>query len=163
MTRQWYALIGIVIAGLTLTGCATIMNQNHQDLAIVSQSGPSCVSIDGQRIGLTPLVTPLTRGQVHVVRVEQEGHLPYETSVVPVTSPWVFGNFFFGGLIGLAIDALTGSMYDLSHQQITAILPVMPQLQASSVGLPGCDGAKPIVIQKPKRPPSSDPLQRMGA
>ncbi len=37
-------------------------------------------------------------------------------------SGWVWGNIFFGGLIGLAVDAITGGLYNLSPEQINAEL-----------------------------------------
>jgi len=35
---------------------------------------------------------------------------------------WVVGNIVFGGLIGLAIDAITGAIYKLTPEQIQAEL-----------------------------------------
>jgi len=35
---------------------------------------------------------------------------------------WVFGNIIFGGIPGLVVDAITGSMYILQPEQIQAEL-----------------------------------------
>lgn len=37
-------------------------------------------------------------------------------------SAWVFGNVIFGGVIGLAVDAITGGIYKLTPDQVQAEL-----------------------------------------
>lgn len=46
------------------------------------------------------------------------GYQPYETTLTKSVSGWVWGNLVFGGLPGLAIDAITGGLYKLSPEQI---------------------------------------------
>jgi hypothetical protein len=46
--------------------------------------------------------------------------------VVPVTSTWEWGNIIFAGLIGLAVDAWTGGMYELSQDKVSAEFPSHP-------------------------------------
>lgn len=126
MNRQWHTRIGIVVvaAGLTLSGCATLMSSNQGDVVVTSQPSALCVTIDGQPYGAAPVVAPLSRGHVHVVKVEQEGYLPYEMQVVPVVNPWTWGNLLFGGFLGLAIDGLTGALYEHSLTNIHAFFPL---------------------------------------
>ena len=59
---------------------------------------------------------------VNLVKIELEGYLPYETNLTRKTSGWVWGNILFGGLIGLAVDAISGGMYKLTPEQIQAEL-----------------------------------------
>ena len=47
-------------------------------------------------------------------------------------SGWVVGNILFGGLIGLAIDAISGGMYKLSPAQVSAQLATAEMSQALS-------------------------------
>lgn len=49
-----------------------------------------------------------------------DGYLPYETKFTRNVDGWIAGNIVFGGLIGLAIDAITGGMYKLTPDQVVA-------------------------------------------
>ena len=111
---------------LFVTGCGTVVNGFHQDLAITSDPGGANVSVDGIPSGKTPIVASLKLGDAHVVKVEQPGYYPFEASVVPVTSTWEWGNIIFAGLIGLAVDAWTGGMYELSQDRVHAAFPSQP-------------------------------------
>ena len=105
---------------LFVTGCGTFVNGFHQDVAITSDPGGANVSVDGVPSGKTPIVASLWRRSAHVVKVEHPGYYPFEASVVPVTSTWEWGNLLSWGLIGLAVDAWTGGMYELSQDKVNA-------------------------------------------
>jgi hypothetical protein len=47
-----------------------------------------------------------------------EGYAPYEMALSRSTSGWVWGNIVFGGIPGLAVDAITGGLYKLKPEQI---------------------------------------------
>ena len=122
---MWYsvqtALLGFMV--LSVTGCGTVVNGIYQDLAITSNPGGAQVSVDGISSGTTPVVVPVTRNHAHVVKLEQAGYQPIEASVVPQTSIWEWGNVIFAWLPGLAVDAWTGGMYQLSYDRVNAVFP----------------------------------------
>ncbi len=144
MIRQWYTLIGFMIVGMMLTGCATIMTEEYQDVPVTSQPSGLRLSVDGHSYGSTPQILRLTRGETHVITVEHEGYWPYEIAVVPVVSPWMGGNGVLGGLFGAAIDSSSGRMYDYSPNHIYAFFPVMRQGQASPP--PSTTGTTPMKV-----------------
>lgn len=150
MTKQWHTLIGIVIVALTLTGCATIVNGQHQELAVTSQPESLCVSINGQPYGMTPIIASLKRGHVYVVRVEQHAYLPYEITVAPVVSPWVWGNVVFGGLIGVIVDFSNDALYDHSPNHVHALFPI-PQEQGHTMKPPECAVAEAVLEERRKQ------------
>ncbi|MCS6304819.1 MAG: PEGA domain-containing protein [Nitrospira sp.] len=150
MIGQWRTLVGIVIVGLTLTSCATIVNGQHQELAVTSQPEALCVSINGQSYGATPVIASLHRGHVYVVRVEQHGSPPYEISVVPVVSPWVWGNLVFGGLIGVVVDFSNDALYDLSPNRVHALFPG-PQEQAHTMKPSECAAEEAVLEERQKQ------------
>lgn len=119
-------MVALCFMVLSATGCGLVVNGIHQDLAITSSPGGAHVSVDGVQRGTTPVVVPLSRKHAHVVAVEQDGYRPIEASVVPVTSTWEWGNIIFAGLIGLAVDAWTGGMYELSQDKVSAEFPSQP-------------------------------------
>lgn len=52
--------------------------------------------------------------------INLDGFLPYETILTRKVDGWIAGNVIIGGLIGLAVDAITGGMYMLTPDQIQA-------------------------------------------
>ena len=73
-------------------------------------------------MGQTPVAPDLKRMDKHIVRIELDGYEPYEFMIDRRVSGWVAGNILFGGLIGVAIDAATGSMYRLDPSEVDVIL-----------------------------------------
>ncbi len=103
-----------------LTSCATIMHGTRQNIGI--SSNPSCANVwvDGTFVGTTPMIVNLTRKDNHYVHIEVEGYQPFEAVFTRQLSGWVFGNVVFGGLIGLAVDAISGGIYSLTPDQVQA-------------------------------------------
>ena len=112
-------ILPVILVGiLVLSGCATIMNGSRQPVGISSTPTKANITIDGHHFGETPLTAILTRKDHHLIRIELPGYFPYETTLVRKTSGWIAGNILFGGIIGLAVDAITGGMYKLTPEQI---------------------------------------------
>ncbi|MEO7861129.1 MAG: PEGA domain-containing protein [Nitrospirales bacterium] len=121
--------IGVLLLcglGAVTGGCGTIVNGFHQDVAVTSSPGGAEVSVDGVAKGTTPIVASLWRGSAHVVKVEQPGYHPIETSVVPTISVWEWGNVISWNFLGVAIDAWTGGMYALSQDKVTVVFATNP-------------------------------------
>ena len=112
----------LLVSCAMLAGCATIMNQTTQSIGISSSPTGATVTVDTTPHGHTPVVARLSRKDNHFVKMELEGFEPYETTLTRRVSGWVWGNVAFGGLIGLAIDAISGGLYKLTPDQITAEL-----------------------------------------
>ena len=77
---------------------------------------------DSVKMGETPVVAKLRRKDTHAVKLVLNGYQPYETTITRSVSGWVFGNIVFGGLIGLGVDAISGSIYKLSPEKVTGTL-----------------------------------------
>ena len=105
-----------------MSGCATIIHGSKQSVSIASNPSSATVTIDNQDQGKTPLTIKLERKDHHTVKVELPGYLAYETKFTRKVDGWIAGNIIFGGLIGLAVDAITGGMYKLTPDQIQADL-----------------------------------------
>lgn len=111
-----------LIPGFSLTACASIMLGTTQAVGISSSPTGAQVTVSGVSLGRTPLVADLKRKDHHIVRIELDGYEPYETTLSRGVSGWVAGNIIFGGLIGLAVDAISGGMYKLTPEQVSANL-----------------------------------------
>lgn len=110
------------IAPVMLTGCGTIMNGTSQKVGFSSTPSSATVTVDGKVLGNTPLTDNISRKDVHTVKIELAGYYPYEMTLTKKTTSWVWGNIIFGGLIGLGVDAVSGGLYELTPEQVSADL-----------------------------------------
>jgi hypothetical protein len=113
------ATLSVVLA---ISACASIMHGTSQDVGISSSPTGASVSIDNQSPGQTPYIAHLSRKDNHVIKLALDGYAPADLTVTRKTSGWVWGNIVFGGLIGLAVDAITGGLYNLTPEQLSATL-----------------------------------------
>ena len=130
---------------LLLGACASIIHGTHQDVGISSAPTGAAVTIDNLPSGNTPVIAKLTRKDNHIVRIEMAGYQPIDLTLTRGVSGWVWGNVAFGGLIGLAVDAIDGGMYKLSPDQLTASLTA----KNASVRKAG-DGIYVLAVLKPE-------------
>ena len=105
---------------LTLAGCATIMQGSKQGVSMGSSPTGALVTVDGQNLGITPMVASLKRNNTHVVRMSMPGYETYEITLAKKTSGWVWGNLAFGGIPGLIVDLASGALYKLTPEQVSA-------------------------------------------
>ena len=120
----------------SLVGCATIVGDKTQLMSLNSTPSEAVVKITDEKgvdvfTGKTPTTVTLQKadgsywgGKNYTVTISKEG---YEAQTIPVKSNpngwYIAGNFVFGGLIGwFIVDPLTGAMYNLSPEQISASL-----------------------------------------
>ena len=122
MKRAGVRLFGGILCVALLAGCATIMQGTTQAVGISSNPTGATVTVDNIQNGKTPVVANLKRKDNHIVKIEMAGYQPFEATLTRQTSGWVWGNIVFGGLIGLAVDAISGGMYKLTPEQIQAEL-----------------------------------------
>lgn len=112
-------IAALIAGGLTMAGCASIMNGSTQKFTMASEPTHAHLIVDGDSVGTTPRQVHLSRKENHVVKVNLAG---YQTATIPLkrtASGWIFGNVIFGGIIGIAIDVMDGSMYKLTPEQLT--------------------------------------------
>jgi uncharacterized protein YceK len=121
-------LVALLISSLALSACASIMHGTSQDVGIASTPTNASVTVDNATKGTTPFVAKLSRKGNHVIHIAADGYAPADLTLTPSVSGWVWGNLVFGGIIGLAVDAISGGLYKLTPDQLNATLA---KLQAS--------------------------------
>ena len=122
MFKKLLLLCALTVMLVFFANCGTIIQGTSQQVSVSSNPSDAEVTVDGQQMGRTPVVLDLKRKDKHTVRITLEGYQPYEAAIARKVSGWIVGNILFGGLIGLAVDAISGGMYKLSPDQITAEL-----------------------------------------
>ncbi|MEL7238224.1 MAG: PEGA domain-containing protein [Planctomycetota bacterium] len=116
MTRTQTTVTSLVVClslflSSCLGGCATIVSGGAtRPVKIKTTPVGAQVYVNDAFEGKTPLVLNLDRASNHRLRIEQEGYPPYERVVSPGFNGWFLGNILIGGIIGVAVDLISGAV-----------------------------------------------------
>jgi hypothetical protein len=122
-------------------GCASIVDGGRdREVRIASTPSDAKVSIYDKKgellcVNSTPTLLPLRRdhgyfsAEHYKLVFEKPGYLRAEETISSDLNGWYFGNFIFGGLIGLfLVDPATGAMWTLMPDSV--ICRMTPDAQA---------------------------------
>jgi len=115
------AIFVIPILFLSLS-CATIINTTKQEINISSSPIEAKVFINGQDVGITPVIQELKRKTDVTIRIELDGYNPYEIILTRKISGWFWVNLFTTGFLGAVVDASTGALYRFEPAIVNANL-----------------------------------------
>ncbi len=118
MTKSKIILAIVLCLSILLSSCASIVNGSKDEVSIMSNPTAAEIFVNGRQMGPTPGIISLTRGEYHLVEIKKDGYAPISIRTSKSVSGWIFGNIICGGLIGLAIDFITGSAYDVEPDNI---------------------------------------------
>jgi len=114
-------MLGIA-AMVALSGCATIMNGDLVSVPVTTVPTGATVTINGATYTSPATVTaPRGKGDFNL-HIEKEGYRSVDILLTPPKDGWLWGNIVFGGIIGLAVDFLSGDAYDLDPEMVEANL-----------------------------------------
>lgn len=117
------SLLGGVGLTLLVIGCASIIHGTRQNISVSSVPTGAKVIVKGVHMATTPAVIALKRNESNIIlRFEKEGYEPVEVALNRSVDGWIAGNIIFGGLIGLAVDFISGGAYKLSPSEINAVM-----------------------------------------
>lgn len=104
---------------LFTVGCATVIHGTSQDIGIASSpSGAEAYINPGNVTVTTPGTVTLKRKNNYTVSFKKEGYESSSATIASTSSGWMWGNILFGGLIGFAIDLISGGGYKLEPNNI---------------------------------------------
>jgi PEGA domain len=113
-----------------ILSCAAIIHGKNQDIFISSQPVGAKILVDERDYGITPKTLGLPRvGRIdgepsakkeYKIKIVLDGFEPYEVVLQRKVDGWFFGNLLIGGVIGIVVDAVTGSMYKLNPNHVVA-------------------------------------------
>ena len=118
-----YWLCLCLIAAL-FSRCSTLVHGPLQKFVVTSDPRVASVYVDGKHYGKTPVVIRMARKKDHILLLRLAGYQPYELRLKRKVDGWIFGNVLTGGLPGVAIDYLTGSIYRLTPKDIYPTLTI---------------------------------------
>lgn len=103
---------------LFMSGCASIIHGPTEQIGFTSDPPGATLYVGGQTT-TTPAFIILPRRGKHVARFTKEGYQPTEVQIKEGMSLWfLLGNLGFGGIPGWIIDAINGSIGDLSPDNV---------------------------------------------
>ena len=105
----------IMLAG---SGCSTIMSGSTQEIPISSTPSGAKVTADNGTSITTPGSIVLRRKSAHTLVAEYPGYEQKQQKLEKKLNNWVWGNILIGGIIGLAIDMVSGSVNELKPKEV---------------------------------------------
>jgi len=118
---KYLLLFSLLICLVIFTGCATIITGTTQNISFTSDPTGAKVSVGGMT-GTTPTVLTLNRNGSLMVNFEKQGYLSTQITLSRGFEPMFLGNIIIGGLIGMAIDFVSGAVFKLSPEHVNATL-----------------------------------------
>lgn len=141
--------ITLRLAGLApAVGDCTTITHGPEDTFVVETdpSGAEVSTSKGYARKSTPWALRMDRGPEFVVTIEKTGH---ETAIALVShevgeggAPGMAGNVLFSGLIGVAVDAGSGAVFDLVRNPLTVTLTPIENPADASVAAAGATGPR---------------------
>ncbi len=111
-----YKMILIVLLASPLVGCATIIKGSSQTLSLnTSPAGAKCeLKRNGELLGYinpTPGTINVSKSKRDIDYLCELGGYDRAAGIISSSfQGWTLGNVIFGGVIGVGIDAASGSM-----------------------------------------------------
>jgi hypothetical protein len=131
---KWISIIACIALASSNMSCSSIFTQGNRDVTINSNpEGARLVITDEKGVrafeGTTPCVARLKTGKPYfgtkqyTLEFSKNGYKPATGQIESRVCGWYFGNFIFGGLLGLLIvDPLTGAVYTLPGEYSTELV-----------------------------------------
>lgn len=113
---------GIIFFLILMSGCGTIIHGGGTQKVGITSSPAADVIINNVTYGRTPVFAKLDRDEGHIIIFKENGYQQAQATLSSSVSGWVWGNILFGGIIGLAVDAISGGMYNLEPENVSLTL-----------------------------------------
>jgi hypothetical protein len=118
-----------------LGGCATVTRGTTEQITISSEpAGAEAKSSTGQACSATPCTWEVSRKSEFVVNFSKPGYedmqVPVSTRIAGAGAAGFAGNILIGGLVGLGVDAATGST--LEHYPSPVMASLVPTRKAAA-------------------------------
>lgn len=113
---------------MTLSGCATLVNGQFQEVKLVSSPSGATVWIDGYNRGIAPTAVLLSRDSDHVVTYRLDGHDIEQVKLERSFdfAPTILGNLITLDPLGIIGDMIIGGAYKFEVPANEAYLSKLP-------------------------------------
>lgn len=108
----------VIVAGATLSGCATVINGTNVDYATrTDPAGADVVFLNGLKC-VSPCEVELRRGSDTRIDITKPGYEPVYVLVQSRLAGSTFGNIIAGGIIGGVVDGSNGASNTLAPRPL---------------------------------------------
>lgn len=121
----------LLIVLIMSSACATIIQPGPDRVHVNSNPEGAKVYLDGQPIGVTPMVVDIARKSEGIIEIKKDGYEPMTVDRDKVASGWFFGNLLLGGVIGMGVDLATHNQGKYSEEPVFGELQEKPRKPAS--------------------------------
>ncbi len=124
-------IIGAIAVALSVGACGTVTRGTTADVTFNSEPAGAKVQVStGLVCPATPCTFQISRKQEFIAHFEMEGYepqqIPVKTEVSGGGAAGFAGNIILGGVVGMVVDASTGSTMDHSPNPVFAkMVPVV--------------------------------------
>lgn len=124
MKKALVLALGGVLALTLLTGCATLLGGGpKQNVSVKADQAKANFLIKDQTgtvvyEGKDPGILTLARKYTYTVEVSLDGYAKQTVTISQGINGWFWGNICIGGFIGMGVDFITGSMWDLQPSNL---------------------------------------------
>ena len=161
------SLCGLVAVSLMLPACATITRGSSQKYNIETTPSEAEVKLSTGQTCTSPCNLKLKRKHGFTVTAKKSG---YEEATAVVDSrvrgggvAGAAGNIIAGGLIGVAVDASSGAMNDLTPNPLRIELKPVAAAVVEAAPAPVADAAPAVEIVEPTAATPSDAIAPVAA
>jgi hypothetical protein len=121
--RFIYIMSFLLLGTFGVVGCAAIFHGTKDDVKFSSKPEQCEVWIDGEYRGITPLKLTLKSDKEYNVEIKKSGFTTYTARITNgLAGGYIVLDVLFTGLLGIIVDAATGSWITLDQTNINAIL-----------------------------------------
>lgn len=113
-----YAIPCFLLAVSTLSGCASILNDQTQQVNVRTSNGATVKGTVNGAIFTAPSTVSLTRENKNKIFMTETQGCDRETVLEKSVDPKFFGNILIGGLLGSTTDASTEKMWKYNEDVV---------------------------------------------
>jgi len=107
--KKVLSAVALATAGLSVGGCATVMNGTSQPVAFKSDPDGAVIALIDGPTCTTPCEYELKRGKDSMATFTRQGYKPAKVYIQSRTGGATFGNIIAGGIIGGVVDGSNGA------------------------------------------------------
>ena len=109
---------------LPLTSCATIVTGAEDSVKILSNPSGASFTTNSGASGVTPSEIRIPDDLTLKVHFSLDGYENQKAELEPRMSGWIIGNILIGGLIGLAVDLISGQWRTHAEEVSVDLVPI---------------------------------------
>ena len=107
---------------MTFVSCSTIINGTYGEVNINTSPSKAKVFVNGLEVGTTPIIVMLERDNIYMIDIKYPGYKTYRITTRHELSTWFLVNLLFTGFVGMAVDYLNGTAFNIEPEYINIVL-----------------------------------------